>query len=139
MTEIKFRYVFRHKKDGDVQTEVYTLDQIEQDTFGHKLHYWRLDGYKLIARDRCVDVNDSANKPIFENDILDSPSWWWGTRFVYRHQGKAGPCQGDSVIQFILASNIDNPLKDATYNLWDGKDVSVIGNIHQHPHLLAKE
>lgn len=84
-------------------------------------------------------LTDMNGKKIFEGDILNSPSWWWGPRFVYLMQGKCGPCHGENVMQYILAKNVDNPESNATWNLWDGCQVEVIGNIHDNPELLTEK
>ncbi|MCP1159375.1 hypothetical protein [Bacillus infantis] len=47
---MKIQYVFKHKRDGDIQRETFTLDEIEK---GQSLAYvdgMKQDGYALINR-----------------------------------------------------------------------------------------
>lgn len=81
-------------------------------------------------------ICDKNGKEIYDGDVLFDPSWWWGPRFVYLNVGKCGPCKGDSVMSYLLAKDIKNPLDSATHNIWNGKDVEIIGNIYENPELL---
>lgn len=78
-------------------------------------------------------IKDKNGKEIFEGDILDN---FYSRGFVYMNRGVCGPCKGDSVMSYILSMNIENPLYRAIYNIWDGNDVEVIGNIYENPSLL---
>ena len=85
---------------------------------------------------QSTGLKDKNGKLIYDGDIIYSPSWWWGACFVYLNIGECGPCNGDSVMSYILAKNIDNPLKGAVYNIWNGAEVEVIGNIYENKELL---
>lgn len=87
---------------------------------------------------QCTGLKDKNGKLIYEGDILYTPSWWWGNCFVYLFKGECGPCKSDNVMQYTLAKNIKNPLEGLCWNLWDGKDVEVIGNIYETPELLEE-
>ena len=87
---------------------------------------------------QCTGLKDKNGTLIYEGDIIYSPSWWWGACFVHLDIGKCGSCRGDSVMSYILAKNIDNPLANAIYNIWDGSEVEVIGNIYENKELLEE-
>ena len=70
--------------------------------------------------------------------IIFDPSWWWGPMFTHLDRGRCGPCEGDSVMAYILAWDIDNPMNKAMYNIWSGKEVTVIGNIEDNPELIKR-
>lgn len=97
-----------------------------------------IEGVEVIPETvgQFTGLTDKNGKKIFEGDILYSPFWWWGPRFVYLMQGECGPCHADSVMQYILARNVENPENQATYNLWNACEVEIIGNIHNNPKLL---
>ena len=70
--------------------------------------------------------------------IIMDPNWWWGPRFPHLNRGRCGPCEGESVMSYVLAWDIDNPMNQASHNIWNGKEVRVIGNIEDNPELLRK-
>lgn len=53
----------------------------------------------------------------------------WRNHAITFCRGDVGPCRGENVMYWRLGD---------CANLWDGKDVEVIGNIHENPELLAK-
>lgn len=82
-------------------------------------------------------IRDCNDKEIYEGDIIWCSSWWWGARFVYLNRGSCGPCEGDSVMSYILAKDIENPKRGATHNIWNGREVEIIGNIIDSPELIG--
>ena len=86
--------------------------------------------------EQCIGVKDANGKFIFEGDIINNPTWWWGPGYVFLSTGKYSPCGADNVGEYILSKNISNPSQDAVYNEWNGDEVTVIGNIHENPELL---
>lgn len=67
-----FRLVFKHKKDGDMKSAIYTLDDlifgVGNQTVVDMIGFFEEDGYKLIRKDRYTGINVKNNKPLFEND-----------------------------------------------------------------------
>lgn len=86
--------------------------------------------------EQCIGVKDANGKLIFEGDIINDPTWWWGPGYVFLSTGRCGPCRADNVGEYILSKNISNPSQNAVYNEWNGDEVTVIGNIHENPELL---
>lgn len=86
--------------------------------------------------EQCTGIKDANGKFIFEGDIIDDPTWWWGPGYVFLSTGKCGPCRADNVGEYILSKNVSNPSQGAVYNEWNGDEVTVIGNIHENPELL---
>ena len=89
--------------------------------------------------EQCTGIKDANGKFIFEGDIINNPTWWWGPGFIFLSTGKCGPCRADNVGEYILSKNLSNPPQDAVYNEWNGDEVTVIGNIHENPELLESK
>lgn len=104
-----------------------------------KLYYGNacFDAYRVELM-RYTFICDKNGKEIYEGDIINTPQWYGENYFVHLKQGKCGPCVGDNVMQYILASDINCPEKDAIWNLWNGSEVEVIGNIYENPELLEE-
>lgn len=47
---MKIKYIFKHIRDGDFQSEVFTLNEIEKGSSLHYVDAMKKDGYKLIDR-----------------------------------------------------------------------------------------
>jgi len=79
-------------------------------------------------------LKDKNGVEIYEGDIISDPNWWWGAGEVLLNRGECGPCKGDSVMSYICRNS-----KHTSHNIWNGKEVEVIGNIYENPELLTKE
>lgn len=89
--------------------------------------------------EQCTGIKDANGKFIFEGDVIDDPTWWWGPGYVYLSMGQCGPCRVNNVGGYILSKNISDPLQNAAHNEWNGDEVIVIGNIHENPELLESK
>ncbi len=73
-------------------------------------------------------LKDRNGKEIWEGDVLNDPSWWWGPCAIKYVQGAVGPCRGDNVMEWRLYRGGQD-----IHNLWNGSEVEVIGNIYENP------
>lgn len=130
---------FKFRVWNKEQQKLYFWEDLEKSK-GDNSFYWCMlqaqNDEKNNILMQCTGLKDKNDKLIYEGDIIYSPIWWWGACFVYLNIGECGPCNGDSVMSYILAKNIDNPLKGAVYNIWNGAEVEVIGNIYENKELL---
>lgn len=124
--EIKFQYVFHHKKDGDYQYEVFTLDRIERGEAFEYTKYMKADGYMLVNRRQYTGLKDKNGKEIYEKDIIKDS---FGDRIgmikynVYTASFEIAEYDG---IHLLSADNGE-------------KFFEVIGNVFEHPNLLQEE
>lgn len=79
-------------------------------------------------------LKDKDGKEIYEGDIISDPNWWWGPGEVFLNLGECGPCKGESVMSYVCRGKGGS----VSHNIWDGKDVEIIGNIYENPELLEK-
>jgi len=94
-------------------------------------------GVEIIIQE-FTGIRDKNDVGIYEGDIIFDPSWWWGPCFVFFTSGRVGPCCGDNVMEWRLGKNIKIPDDGAIYNLWNGKEVEVVGSIFKNPELLQQ-
>lgn len=47
---MKIQYIFKHKKDKDIQFEIFTIEQVECGEAKEYIDSMKDDGYKLIKR-----------------------------------------------------------------------------------------
>ena len=140
MREIKYRFVFKHKKDGDYYFEHWTLDEVlfgvgerKQDV-RELIAALRKDGYELVDQNRFSALRDKNGREIYEKDILKWKCSKSGDETVrdYTTTLEWGdiPCGYRIVIH-------DKGEKWATNrSWWNDDDREVIGNIYDDPTLL---
>lgn len=88
-----------------------------------------------IEIEQSTGIKDAVGNFIYENDIIWDFTWWWGAGYVYLAKG-CGPCKDDSSMSYICAKRLEDPIGSAAYNVWNGEDVLVLGNIHQDKEIL---
>lgn len=124
MRPIKFRYVLKHKKTGEIEFEIFTLLDIERGLEDVIKAYTLID-YEIISRDQYIGVNDKSGKEIYGEDIV-----------------KCGNMIGKIVFEMnswmIL---IQKPIPEmeqglAPLGIHTDKHTEVLGNIHKNPELL---
>jgi len=133
--ENKYKYLVKREKE--CFSKVFTLSEIES---GVCLAWLTANNVKPeeLHRLKFTGILDGYGNEIYEGDIILNENWWWGACYVYLSRGNVGPCRGDSIMEYILAKNIDNPMVDAVGNLWDGNKVEIIGDIFSSPELIGK-
>jgi hypothetical protein len=127
MREIKFRaWVFYDDRGTRKMIDVGAMR-----IFGDIAYVYDENGdeFQINTPDlsQFTGLKDKNGKEIYEGDIIYSESWWWGPCAVEYRSGKTGPCVGENVMEWGLSK---------CHNLWDGKEVKVIGNIYESPELL---
>ena len=131
MINIKFRYIFKYRKTNEFKIIYKNLRQIELGwllDFGEQNQDW-----KSIATNIYTGLQDKNGKQIYEGDIIFNPTWSWGPGEVFLNRGECGPCKGDSVGSYICKNS-----KHVTHNIWNGKEVEILGNIYENSELMEK-
>ena len=133
MREIKFR---AWDKKANKYRSILLIHVSENGIFGIELG--TDDGKDVVSRfgdevtlEQFTGLQDKNGVEIYEGDILNDASWWWGPCAIKYCQGTVGPCKGDNVMEWRLYNKTSD-----VHNLWDGSEVEVIGNIRENQELL---
>lgn len=140
---MKFRYRFVEVNTGEIRTEIFTIQEIE-DEFGKftKIRsemvpsvglcqaFW--GKWKILSRDRSTELFDKNKIEIFEGDIVRAD-----------YCGDGDDVHVSAVRWDGAALTIDAPMEDYDYTAvgWainKSWEVEIISNIHDNPELLEE-
>ena len=131
MREIKFRYILRSIRTGELTTIIFDMDEIEQTPIEEQIS----TGIHVIGRDEYTGLKDKNGKEIYEGDIgyahMNGANYLvkFGMYETESHDGSNDIHHG-----FYLTT--DGEYKEEM----GGADIylEVIGNVHENPELLEK-
>lgn len=130
--EIKFRSVFLNESDNSfAHFKYWGIDTPEKGintwvSFANNCHIKRHEPF--------INIYDSEGSEIYIGDIIYNPNWWWGAGEIFLSKGQVGPCKGDNVMDYKCRGKNNH----VSCNLWNGKEVTVIGNIWESPQMIGK-
>lgn len=121
--EIKFRYVYKHCKTGEIRVQLVTIDMMEENMFGD-IQEWEDDGFCCSARDQYTGLKDKNVKEIYEGDILRDKEGVGEVKWLME------ACA--FVVRQVEPHKYFYIRSDGRLN-----ETEVIGNIYEHPSLLG--
>jgi uncharacterized phage protein (TIGR01671 family) len=121
---IKFEYILRNHKTGQLARTIYWLDLIQSGGLMHE----DMNTYGIVARRQSTGLCDKNQTDIYEDDLI-------------KHLGKIyRVCWNDWAAGFDCPHPDDDDMTPNRflYDLvWSGSDgCEVIGNVYEHPELL---
>ncbi len=140
MNNIRIRYTWKRKSDGDIKQSVYSIQQIEAARkFGAQPFEGLYEGYDLIARDLWVGVRDREGNDIFNNDtfevVVESGEVMQGVVQYgsHRREMKSGKTVDINGYAFVVRSFPTFPIAKNYLGKHDLEIIKVTGNIHTNP------
>jgi len=138
--QIKFRAF--DKSDGRMLQVVEPEEQGKREYYPFEVHigfsYWNKEDIVLM---QWTGLNDKSGTPIYEGDIVRFPEYYETPEMTDTKYDTAEVIFAHGA--FYIKNSKSEEIDTDTYTLahemfsYDG-NFEVIGNIHQHPHLLNK-
>ena len=120
----------------DNNKKVYYYNKEVDDLFA-SVPYSKIISNPNFVIEQATGIKDKEGNLVYENDVV-----CWNSKgyFVHRHQGGGeGQAVDDNYATYVLSYRIKNPSEYCIYNMWDGNDVAVKGNIHENADLIGKK
>jgi hypothetical protein len=134
--EIKFRYVYKNKKDEDFQYDFFTLAQIESGYAKDCINVMKGDGYTVVSRNQYTGLIDKNGKEGYESDILATPISRAAIRFGEYSQPMGREKHIGFYLEFEYEDDCEVYRKDIGY--WMPQSV-IIGTLYDNPELLKED
>ncbi len=127
------RYVY------DVFTESATLFQYDEETTWEEVFYQlKIGDNSRFVGELFTGVLDKKAKPVYVGDIIEGKFYEWASSETwvvkfgqYKQDGSGGEYDPSTCLGFYVES--------LNESLMEIKEIKVIGNVHEHSHLLETE
>ena len=137
MIDIKFRYVFKHTKDGDIITKVFSLEKIEKyplKNYQSIENYLAEDGYLCIDKLQYTGLKDKNFVEIYEGDIIKYHQAEYNEN-TELYEDRMTVCEWYDD-QYAAIVRTDEVTLITPNSLLRTKVIEVIGNIYENQELL---